>query len=537
VVSIYAYDKKERLIGQGAGFFVSSRGELVTNFRALRRAHKVLVKTSSGETLSVRGMTAQSDKFELIKLLVKVGAPTFGLPLADRLPEKGQQVVVFGGHSATGREATRGWVSAVRDVPGFGPLLQITAPGASLKNGGPVVDFEGRVVGVVSVFQEAQEVFIAVPGNRVKQMDDYSYVVSMAAWSMGTPSAATTVSLYVDGTDYFQVEPSQRLWGEPQEILARGVEAYFSGRYEEAVLLIRGALKFYPDNADARYTLGMAYEALGRWPEALAAYRETIRLDPTYAIAHHSMGLAYAGLERWEDAVKAYNEAIRLSPDYAEAYANLGSAYRKLGRWSEASSAYQKAVRLRPDFAEAHFRLGIVYEKLERTGDAIGAFEETVKFRPDFAAAHSSLGALYVKLGRPEEGVEAFREALRLEPGDAEALSYLGAVYGQLGRYQEEVRTLEEAVRYGPFYWKARSNLGVAYWRGGRTHDALVEFQRSLRLKPDDSMAHFYLGLIYLALGNKGGAMQQYRALAKLDREKASKLFLLIGGEASIPAS
>jgi S1-C subfamily serine protease len=86
VVSIRVYDERDSLIGQGTGFFVSSKGELVTNFRALRRAHRVLVKTSSGETLTVRGMIAQNQKYELIKLLVRVRVPNSWLPLADRLP-------------------------------------------------------------------------------------------------------------------------------------------------------------------------------------------------------------------------------------------------------------------------------------------------------------------------------------------------------------------------------------------------------------------------------------------------------------------
>lgn len=537
VVSIHAFDVKERLIGEGAGFFVSSKGELVTNFRALKRAHEVRVRTSSGETLPVRGMVAQSEKFELIKILVRVRAPSPWLPLAEGLPEKGQKVLILSGPSGGGEGASRGWVSDVRETPGFGSVLQISAPGASLKNGSPVVDYEGRVVGVVSVFQETQDVLIAVPATRVGQMEDYSYVVSMAVWSSATPTVTRTVSLSVDETDLFSGRQQPKLWGEPQEFMARGVEAYFSGRYEEAVCALRSGLRRDPDNPDAHYTLGMAYEALGLRREALAAFRETARIEPTYAMAYHSMGLAYAALERWEEAIRAYQETIRLTPSYAEAYANMGSAFSRLERWPDASSAYQKAVRLRPDFAEAHFRLGLVYEELGRPGDALLAYEEAVKFRPDYAPARSSLGILYVRMGRAEEGKEELVEALRLEPYDAEALSHLGFVYGQLGRYADEVETLERSVRYGPFYWKARSNLGVAYWRAGRARDALVEFKRALRLKPDDATAHFYLGLIYLSLGNQGGAMNQYRALAKLDRDKASKLFILIGDGSSVPAS
>lgn len=538
VASIYAYDERDSLIGQGAGFFVSRKGEIVTNFRALRRAHKVVVKTASGETLTVRGMVAQNEKFELIKLLVGVRAPTSWLPLAEGLPEEGQRVVVVGGPGGPSESAPNGWVSAVREVQGFGSLVQITVPGSRITNGSPIVDEEGLVVGVVSVVTEAEDVHLAVPASRIGEMRAYSWVVPVEVWSVRTPSTVGTLSLSVEGVTVERPEGIHPDYHrDPHELLAAGVEAYFQGRYEEAVLALRGSLELKPHSPDAYYTLGMAYEALGYWKDALAAYRETVRLDPSYIMAYNAMGLALGSLDRWKEAEAALREALHLNPSLAEAHANLGAAYRHLGRLDEAKEAYRKAVRLRPDYAEAHFALGVVYEKLDEPAEAMYAFGEAVKFRPDYAPAYSRLGAIYVGLGQKEKGMEALREALRLEPTDGEALTLLGVVYGQQGRYEEEVSTLERAVRYEPFYWEAHSYLGVAYWRAGRAHDALVEFKRALRLKPDDSTAHFYLGLIFLSLGNQGGAMHQYRVLATLDRTKASKLFQLIDGRPLKPTS
>lgn len=538
VASIYAYDERDNLIGQGAGFFVSQRGEIVTNFRVLRRAQKVVVKTASGETLTVRGMVAQNEKFELVKLVVGVRAPTSSLKLANRLPEEGQRVVVVGGPGGASESAPKGWVSAVRDVPGFGSLVQITVPGSRISNGSPIVDEDGLVVGVVSVMTEADDVHLAVPAARIGEMRAYSWVVPIQVWSVQSPSMVGTVSLSVDRVSIDEPEAIDPVYHrDPHELLAAGVEAYFQGRYEEAVLALRSSLKLKPHNPDAYYTLGMAYEALGYWKDALAAYKETVRLDPTYTMAYNAMGLALGSLDRWKEAEAALKEALRLTPTLAEAHANLGVTYRHLGRLAEAKDAYRKAIGLRPDYAEAHFALGVVYEKLDEPAEAMYAFEQAVKFRPDYSPAYSRLGAIYLRLGQREKGMEVLLEALRLDPTDGEAMTRLGVVYGQLGRYNEEVSTLERAVRYEPFYWEAHSSLGVAYWRGGRAHDALVEFKRALRLKPDNSTAHFYLGLIYFSLGNQGGAMHQYRVLATLDRAKAGKLYQLIDGRQLKPTS
>src|SRR5439155_24690357 len=64
-----------------------------------------------------------------------------------------------------------GLVSAVRDVPELGRMLQITAPVSPGSSGGPVVNMKGQVVGITrGLLKGGQNLNFAVPGDLVARL-------------------------------------------------------------------------------------------------------------------------------------------------------------------------------------------------------------------------------------------------------------------------------------------------------------------------------------------------------------------------------
>jgi len=55
--------------------------------------------------------------------------------------------------------------------------------------------------------------------------------------------------------------------------------------------------------------------------------------------------------------------------------------------------------------------------------------------------------------------------------------------------------------------------------------EAAVAYKQAIRLKPDHARAHLGLGIAYVVLGDKAAALEEYRILQTLDKEKASVLF------------
>src|SRR5207244_12044035 len=83
-------------------------------------------------------------------------------------PQEGGLVVVIGKPFGLAGSVTNGIVSAVRDIPGFGRIIQITAAISPGSSGSPVVNMQSQVIGVAT-FQitGGQSVNFAIPSERI----------------------------------------------------------------------------------------------------------------------------------------------------------------------------------------------------------------------------------------------------------------------------------------------------------------------------------------------------------------------------------
>lgn len=68
---------------------------------------------------------------------------------------------------------------------------------------------------------------------------------------------------------------------------------YFgSNASEDAVEVVKQAIRIKPDNAEACANLGDAYRESSRHREAVQASQQAIQIRPNHADAHHFLGLS-----------------------------------------------------------------------------------------------------------------------------------------------------------------------------------------------------------------------------------------------------
>ncbi|MHA2657337.1 MAG: tetratricopeptide repeat protein [bacterium JZ-2024 1] len=469
IIMIFTYDREGKSIGQGSGFFISTDGDIITSRHVLLGAYLAEVKTADGKIFPVSVIKAEDKEADIVRASVKVPRTVTALSLNTSIPEVGEKILVIGSPLGLEQSVSDGIVSAVREVPQFGKVLQITAPISPNSSGSPVVNMKGEVIGVAT-FQvtEGQNLNFAIPSERISKLK-IEKGKTLEEWNKGTP----------------------REWFTSAEgLYARGLPFLFEENYEKALDYFQKTVEKKPDYADAYFQIGYCLDELGRYPEAVKAYKQAIRIKRDYAEAHYNLGVVYDKLGRYLEAVKAYKQAIRIKPDFAEAHYNLGGVYDELGRYPEAVEACKQAIRIKPDFAGAHYNLGTVYGKLGRYPEAVEALKQAIRIKPDFAEAHYNLGGVYDELGRYPEAVEPFKQTIRIKPDFAEAHFLLGIVYDKLGRYPEAVEAFKQAIR----------------------------------IEPDFAEAHYALGVTYLLLGDRSSALEEYKILKDLNKDLANKL-------------
>jgi S1-C subfamily serine protease len=166
----------------GTGFVISADGVIVTNNHVVEGASKIQAQFSDGKTLTARvlGRDPSSDL-----AVIKVdGANLKAIELGDSdQVQVGDDVVAIGNALALegGLSVTRGIISGLHRVVSTnsgGSLADVIQTDAAINpgnSGGPLVDSEGRVIGINTAIAdpgEAQNVGFAIPISQAKPIID-----------------------------------------------------------------------------------------------------------------------------------------------------------------------------------------------------------------------------------------------------------------------------------------------------------------------------------------------------------------------------
>src|SRR4029078_5182028 len=153
----------------------------------------------------VRGVLAVDAGGDIAVL--KIDSPsTFvrPLPVVKRSPQEGESVVVIGIPLDLEGSVTNGIVSAVRDIPTFGRIIQITAPISPGSSGSPVVNMQGQIIGVATLqITGGQSVNFAIPSERIAQLQSGTLLaLSDLVATTGRNKRAKAVQSFRDGLSF-----------------------------------------------------------------------------------------------------------------------------------------------------------------------------------------------------------------------------------------------------------------------------------------------------------------------------------------------
>jgi tetratricopeptide (TPR) repeat protein len=413
IVVILTYTKEGKNLGQGSGFFFNKEGDVITNSHVLQEASRAVIRTIEGREYSVKKVLVEDKEGDLIRISVDIlGEAVRPLPVTTRLPDVGERIIVIGTPLGLDKTVSDGIVSAVREIPAFGNIIQVTAPISPGSSGSPVINMKGEVIGIATFFVIAgQNLNFAIPGERIAKLA-MGQGITLPEREEGRMKdwLASAEGLYVIGLRF--------LWAE---------------EYEKAIPYFLETIKRNPELPQAYFQIGYCLAKLRQYQEAIEPYKQALRITPRDADIHNNLCVAYGMVGRYEEAIETCKQAIQLKANFAEAHNNLGWTYQMLGRYQEAIQSFKQAIRLKPDFAQAHNNLGKSYSALKKYEEAIESFKETIRIQFDYAEGHSNLGAAYFHIGRFEEAIASYKQAVRLKPSLAEAHLNLGMSYLKLG--------------------------------------------------------------------------------------------------------
>ncbi len=130
--------------GTGSGFFVSSRGDILTNWHVIRDAGYITIITQDGKNINA-GLKDYDAKRDMALLTVKTPYPVKFLKISPTLPRQGEAVIAIGNPKGLSGTVSNGIVSAFRENNTW---VQFTAPISPGSSGGALINLRGEVVGM-----------------------------------------------------------------------------------------------------------------------------------------------------------------------------------------------------------------------------------------------------------------------------------------------------------------------------------------------------------------------------------------------------
>ncbi|MCA1590488.1 MAG: trypsin-like peptidase domain-containing protein [Acidobacteria bacterium] len=431
-VAIETFDSKGNLVSRGSGFFIAA-DRIITNRHVIEKSNRAEIHLQNGKKFPVRGVLAVDGEGDLALLQVEVPASLAApLPIVQAVPQEGESIVVIGNPFGLEGSVSNGIVSAVREISGYGRIIQITAPISPGSSGSPVVNMMGQVIGVATLqAAEGQSLNFAVPSERILQLKSGS----------------------LQGLSSLTAETQKNKRASAERQYSQGVARLSRDDFGRAVSFFEKAVEIDAGYPEAWYQLGFSYGVLGRAAEALKASKQAAKLRPEWPEAFVNIGASSFALGQFKEAADAYKQAIRLD-DSAETQYALGLTLNKLNRTDEEILAYRRAISQKPDHAGAIEKLGSAYFKQKRYADSAAAFEQLKTYKPD-AKTYNSLGESFLELGKNEESLEAFNNAVGFDPNLDRARFNLGRAYVKLGKL-DMARVQYEILRTSRSDWADR---------------------------------------------------------------------------------
>jgi putative PEP-CTERM system TPR-repeat lipoprotein len=290
---------------------------------------------------------------------------------------------------------------------------------------------------------------------------------------------------------------------KPAALVASAKEYLARKDFKASEIQLKNALQQEPQNAEARYLLGLSLNESGDFVSAEKELRRA--LEYKYPAERVYPELARA-LERQGELKKLVADlGDKSAPDPAGQAALksvLGDAYIGLGQPKAAKAAYAAALSALPGYPRA--RVGEArLVALDRNLDgAMRITDDVLAQAPGLPEALALKADLLLAAGKPAEAIAARTELVKVQPNDLQARFALISLLINEQKYELATSELGAMKKAAPGDVRASYLEGLIAFRKGDANKARESVQQVLKVAPDNPMVQQLAGAIEYQLGS-----------------------------------
>jgi tetratricopeptide (TPR) repeat protein len=535
-----ASDEAGNVVATGTGFLVAPN-EVVTNAHVANAG----VLSIRMNTFSVPCVVTRADvanDLAICEFAGKTNATPIVLATTD--PKPGAVVFALGSPRGLENTISQGLFTGVREIDGRA-VAQISAPISPGSSGGPVLDAEGRLVGVaVGILPDGQALNFAVPLNvvrgflagkpisagvdslfavarSVRQRRDALQYTDLKWKELDRELSATWEQIIRETSDRAVLDQIhyENEWEFDTQLKAARKAIQLTKRPDRELLIrVARALYYITHDAGPSQPLQEAEEAA---LQAVSLSNGTVAADlQLLANIQHQAGKAELALTNF---LKAAGVAKPNSDEAAGIYMSLFRALRSSAKPAEAEGWLKKATAIRDLAAWEWAQYAEFLDGLRRYGDAAVAWMKAAEKEPtDVNVCEAAASYFYaddldaaLPLTRRCVGLASMKNATaRL----VTAHRLLADMLEERGVYEEAANHARQAISLSPENALAHHALARALLRQRRFTEAISSAKAAIRLSDGKyARMHFTLGNAHFSLEQWPEAVQAFLKAAEQD--------------------
>jgi tetratricopeptide (TPR) repeat protein len=309
----------------------------------------------------------------------------------------------------------------------------------------------------------------------------------------------------------------QQLAPQTAEVYGRLGLIYFQqDKFDEAVPVLRKALRLKPGLPNTDVLLAMSLSELGHYQEALPGLEKGFRSSDQVLKRLSGLQLvrALTGLQRDRKAVETALDLNRLFPNDPEVLYHTSKIYANF-----AFLTLRNLSEVAPNSVWRHLAAGEAYESQGSFDLALSEYREVLAKEPSRRGVHYRMGRVLLgrsRGGQPDSQTEAlaqFEQEFANDSTNANAAYEAAEIYRKSGQLEKARTLFTQALATYPDFEEAQLGLGAVLIATGQVGASIPHLRKAIELRPEDEVSYYRLSLAYKALGETAEqrkALEQY---------------------------
>jgi tetratricopeptide (TPR) repeat protein len=333
-----------------------------------------------------------------------------------------------------------------------------------------------------------------------------------------------------------------------KKFVANGNKYFEKGKYREASIMFRNALKEDARYGEAYYRLALTAMKLGQIGEAFNAFQRVVELQPDNLDAFRQLSDLYvsgyaANPKKNANALKeAQDLAARMKKSHPASfeYLRLQAMLDQIGGKSqEALDGYLAAAKLKPNDNELQVAIATVYLVLKREADAENTLKKIVETSKGYMRGYDLLYAFYLRGSRNADAEAVAKQRIANNPNEARGHIALAAHYAGMRNEAAMSAALDVLIKQSAKFPTAYQEVGAFYARYGNFEKSIQILEEGLGKATDDAAKKSLRKEIVQSYSRQGKiteAQNVVEAMLKADAKDADAISLrahlwLLGGK------